>query len=59
MNEAQAATLADKILLALVTNNPNCIGNSNLTNKASAEGVAQALAVFRQRLITDLVPQPE
>ena len=59
MNESNAAILADKILLSILTNNPNCIGTSNLSQAGNAAVVANGLAAFRQTLITELQKQPE
>lgn len=59
MTESSATSLADKLLLAILTNNPNCIGSGQLISASNAKGLAQALAAFRQTLVAELEKQKE
>lgn len=59
MTESSAASKADTILLAILTNNPNCLGSGNMTDSSNAAEIAKSLATFRETLIASLKKQPD
>ena len=59
MNEPLAASKADAILLAILTNQPEVLFKGTLSDVSSAEQSAEALAAFRRRLVIKLAEQGE
>jgi hypothetical protein len=57
MNEATAASKADAVLLAIITNQPEVLYKGMMTDVSNAEQTAEALAAFRRRLIVKLMEQ--
>lgn len=57
MNEATAASKADTLLLAILTNQPEALYKGMMTDVSNAEQTAEALAAFRRRLIVKLMEQ--
>ncbi|WP_043565368.1 hypothetical protein [Acidovorax sp. KKS102] len=57
MNEALAASKADAMLLAILTNQQEVLYKGTMTDLSNAEQTAEALAAFRRRLIVKLMEQ--
>jgi hypothetical protein len=58
MDQSQAATKADEILIALITNQPNFWPSSALAAQGAEQTVARRIASVRQTLIEELQKQP-
>lgn len=57
MNELQAASKADAILLKLIESQSEIISKTMFNQAPDAEAVAEAVAAFRRRLIVRLMEQ--
>ncbi|MCW5221923.1 hypothetical protein D5041_19940 [Verminephrobacter aporrectodeae subsp. tuberculatae] len=57
MIDSSAATKADAILLALITNQPGVIRPSDMASVEEAKKTAAMLAAFRKKLIEELQEQ--
>ena len=58
MTEVDAHAKTDTILLAMVTNQQELFGKSNMTSPGYAKNLAESVAAFRKELIDQLMTQP-
>ena len=59
MNEALAASKADAVLLALISNQPSVFASNSFYSAEHAQKAAQAVASFRKTLVQELTAQKD
>lgn len=57
MEEPVAASKADAMLLAILTNQPEVLFKGTMSDVSTAEQAAEALAAFRRMLVVKLCEQ--
>ena len=58
MHQTQAAELADQIVMALITHQPELFRKQSLIEPTDGEAMGKIVSELRKSLIAELAPQP-